>query len=127
MALAVGLTFINDFYLKMAFAGTKYSFITGKLSDFCGLFFFPIFLAYIFHRGFRMAFNEKLIHICCNLTIVLFILFKYVSFFKIMLSDFFTEHLFAISIVSDRSDLLAVVSVVAAYFFLKKYSQTTLA
>ena len=64
---------------------------------------------------------------CYNLTIVLFILFKYVSFFKIMLSDFFTEHLFAISIVSDRSDLLAVVSVVAAYFFLKKYSQTTLA
>jgi hypothetical protein len=39
-ALAVAGLALNDHYLKYAYPGA----VTGKLSDFCGLFFFPLFL-----------------------------------------------------------------------------------
>lgn len=42
---AVLLTAINDHYLKYAYP----SFLTGKISDFAGVFFFPIFICALFN------------------------------------------------------------------------------
>ncbi len=43
-ALAVITLFLNDVYLKSAFSGWW----TGKLSDFAGVFFFPLFLVAVY-------------------------------------------------------------------------------
>jgi hypothetical protein len=44
---AIGLLILNDHVLKEAFPG----FLTGKLSDFCGLVFFPLFLQAVWEVG----------------------------------------------------------------------------
>ena len=133
--VAVILTFVNDRILKSFFnsydaneglVGVHYfmSVLTGKLSDFAGLFFFPVFLVYVVHRLCGQKFSHHLIICSCLVTAVQFVLFKFVDFFKNELIEFFNRMLFPIQIVSDPTDVFALSSIVIAYLFLKKYIPT---
>ncbi|MBL7936845.1 MAG: hypothetical protein JNM51_13655 [Bacteroidia bacterium] len=86
---------VNDFYLKSEFPGL----ITGKLSDFAGLFAFPYFVAVLLPK------NRQTIYI---LTGVLFI------FWKLSLSDWIINVFNSLEIISihrvkDLTDLTALV------------------
>jgi hypothetical protein len=54
---AVLLMITNDHWLKAQFPG----FLTGKISDFCGVFFLPLFLGALFTLFFRKDFGAKLL------------------------------------------------------------------
>lgn len=123
VGLAVVCTFLNDHYFK-SHVPIELNFLTGKLSDFCGLFFFPVFLVYVTHRFCKQKYDSPLIFWCCLVTTILYILFKYVDLFRNALIEFISRNFFFIHIVSDPTDLVALSSVVVAYFFLKKYQIT---
>lgn len=106
--LCLLILLINDFYLKFQFPG----FITGKLSDFAGLFAFPFFLSIFLPK------KALTIYI---LTGVLFV------FWKLPTSDWIIDSfnsldLFLIHRVKDLTDLiaLAVLPLSFKYFELQK-------
>lgn len=91
--LSLFLLLLNDFYLKYEF----HNFITGKLSDFAGLFIFPYFISVFFTN------KTKEIYI---FTFVLFI------FWKLEISEQFIKFIskitdFAFYRTVDLSDLIA--------------------
>lgn len=98
---AIILLLINDFYLKQTFGNV----ITGKLSDFAGLFAFPFFFSCLFPQ------YKKRIHIATALIFV---------WWKSHYSGFFIENvnLWGIPIgrTVDFSDNIALLSIVASYF-----------
>lgn len=113
---ALGLTALNDHYFKFAYPG----FLTGKLSDFAGLFFFPLFLhaLYDFFRsplGLHTVINKKRLLFFIFLTDVLFILFKYSILREYLI------FIFNIQIIRDYSDLIALSVNWVTYSFSKKY------
>lgn len=78
--MSVVITFLNDHWLKYNYPG----FITGKLSDFCGLFYFPLFICalgllmrqYLFFRPPLTYLAKPWLVICLSLTALMFILIK---------------------------------------------------
>lgn len=86
------LLMINDLYLKEAFHNT----LTGKLSDFCGLFIFPIFWSVLFPRHKWWVFI---------LSGLLFIYWK--SEYAAPLIDFVGRYLFSVQRTVDYTDLIA--------------------
>jgi hypothetical protein len=102
--LSVIVLLCNDFYLKQAYGNA----ITGKLSDFVGLFAFPFFFSCLFPNW------KKHIHI---LTTILFV------WWKSSFSQFFIDGANWAGIpmgrVIDFSDNMALVSILVSYFILK--------
>ncbi len=100
------LLLLNDFYFKEFFHNT----FTGKLSDFAGLFIFPIFLGLI---------NKKNIWLNYVFTILLFVFWK---------SDLSTGTLISInhifhtgfSRIVDYSDFVALLILPLSYFYNEK-------
>lgn len=86
------LLMANDFYFKTVFHNT----FTGKLSDFCGLFIFPIFWSVLLPK------HKLAIFI---LTGLLFIYWK--SEYSSAFIEFFSTYFFTIGRVVDPSDLFA--------------------
>ncbi len=100
---AIGMLLLNDFVLKQVF----HNWLTGKLSDFAGLFVFSLFWSAIFSR-FRLA--------CHILTAFLFILWK--SVYSEPLIHYWNDlPFFSVARVVDCSDLLALVVLPFAYFY----------
>jgi len=103
--LSVFLLLLNDFYLKSAFGNS----ITGKLSDFAGLFAFPFFFSCIFPD------RKKLIHV---FTAILFI------WWKSSFSQFFIDGVNCIGIpiyrTIDFSDNMALISILASYYIISR-------
>jgi len=97
---ALALLLLNDFYLKPVFHNA----ITGKLSDFCGLFIFPIFWSALFpkHR----------LHIYFG-TAMAFIFWK--SAYADSFIGFFSNNIFPIERVIDPTDLIALISLPIAW------------
>lgn len=88
------LLLLNDFYLKAAFHNA----FTGKLSDLCGLFIFPIFWSALFPN------RKQAVYI---LTALFFIYWK--SSYSEPFIQLFSEYLFAIQRTVDLSDLFALI------------------
>lgn len=118
---SLGLTFFNDQYLKYQYTG----FITGKLSDLCGLFYFPLFLYALIsfiqkplatHKYIQ---TNKLLY-CILITDLVFILFKY-TFMREILIENMSHYLFKIQIVPDLTDLFCICSQVLTYKIGQKY------
>lgn len=104
------LLIINDFLLKPVF----HNIITGKISDFAGLFIFPLFWSVFFFN------KRKYIYI---FTFVFFVFWK--SPLSQSFIDFFNSiFVFNISRSVDFSDLIALVSLPFSYLFLNKYIHT---
>ncbi|MCF7569690.1 hypothetical protein L3X37_15185 [Sabulilitoribacter arenilitoris] len=105
--ISVALLLLNDFYLKYHF----HNYLTGKLSDFVGLFAFPYFVS-LFFKG-----KVKPIYI---LTGILFIFWKSSS------SQFVIDNLNSVGIginrVVDYSDLIALFILPLSYQYRIKIS-----
>jgi hypothetical protein len=98
------LLLVNDFFLKAAF----HNVLTGKLSDCCGLFIFPIFWAALFPKRKLWIFI---------LTGILFIYWK--SEYAAAFIEFFSTYFFTINRVVDPSDLVALPFLLLAWLSLK--------
>lgn len=121
VAITVLLTFLNDVYFKVWAQLTPWNLITGKISDFCGLFFFPVLVVFLVNKFFRVPFRIRLIQISCVGTIGAFIFFKFVPIFRDSLIHFFQNYIFPIQITNDPTDIVSVISVFLAYKFLTKF------
>lgn len=99
--LAVLLLLLNDFYMKSTYGNA----LTGKLSDFAGLFAFPFFFSCFFPA------YKKHIHI---LTAIVFV------WWKSTYSQFFIDGVVGIGIpigrTVDFSDNIALVAIALSYF-----------
>lgn len=102
--LCLFLLLLNDFYLKAAFHNT----LTGKLSDFCGLFIFPIFWSVFFPRRKFAIFL---------LTGLLFMVWK--SEYATSFITFFSTNFFPIQRVIDHTDIIALIVLPLAWYSLK--------
>ena len=96
------LLLVNDFILKTAFSNT----LTGKLSDFCGLYAFAFFFSKIFPENKKLA-----VHI---LTAIFFIVWK--SPLSQPFITLFSTCLFTIDRVVDYTDLWALLVLPVSYF-----------
>ena len=97
----LGLLLLNDFYFKSEY----HNWLTGKLSDVCGLYVFASFWTAIFpHRKRRVYFTVA----------VLFVIWK--SPYSQGFIDFFSAHVYAIHRVVDLSDLLALLVLPLAFY-----------
>ncbi len=104
--LFLTLLITNDFFLKVEFHNA----ITGKLSDFSGLFIFPIFWSVIFPQRKLLVFIS---------TAVLFTFWK--SEYSEGLIQFLTRH-FNIGRTVDLSDLIALPMLLFAWFYMENNS-----
>lgn len=116
------LTAVNDHYLKYQFPGM----LTGKLSDFAGLFYFPLFLCAIavllvrlFQKDF--VFNRGLLLAAIVLADVVFCIMKLNSAVKDIFVQWFSGHAFAIAVTSDPTDLIALSASLVCYFFGRRF------
>lgn len=99
---AVALMAINDHWLKHQYP----NWFTGKLSDFCGVFYFPIFLLALGAvLGFRPTRRSTFFAIA--LTDLLLITVKLSAPVARMIEQFFNAYLFSIQITQDETDLIA--------------------
>ncbi len=118
---ALFLTFLNDHFLKHHFS----NFLTGKISDFTGIFYFPLFMYAIsvFIKSPTARHNhisKTLLLVCILVTDVLFLTFKYTEA-RVWLSELFNNYLFKIEIVPDVTDISALVMNAATYCFALSY------
>jgi uncharacterized protein YqcC (DUF446 family) len=103
------LLLLNDFFLKQQF----HNFLTGKLSDFAGLFVFPLFFAAFFPK------RKSAIYIS---TAIFFIFWK--SPLSQSLIDFWNSVIyFKIWRVVDYTDLLALSVLPLSYFYFETQTQ----
>ena len=99
----LGLLFLNDFFLKPTF----HNWLTGKLSDFVGLFIFPLFF---------VALRPRLKLPVYLGTAVLFLLWK--SPFAGPWIDLWNEYIgFTVGRVEDQTDLIALLALPVSYFY----------
>lgn len=104
------LLVVNDHVLKGA--GALPGWLTGKLSDFSGLFFFPVLLAYL---GGRLSTRrQRVAQISVFCTGLLFALLKLSPGAAAMASRLWGV------VVCDPSDLLALPALLAAYLYLRR-------
>jgi len=104
------LLIANDFYFKATF----HNLLTGKLSDFCGLFIFPIFWSALFPKHKLWVFI---------LSAVLFIYWK--SEYASPIIEFFGSYVFSLQRTIDYTDLLALPVLGLAWLSLKNKQLTT--
>jgi len=90
--ICLSLLLLNDFFLKTIF----HNYLTGKLSDVCGLFIFHIFWAVFFPKHKAQLFFA---------TALLFTLYK--SPYSNSFIEFFSTSFFPIQRIVDVSDLIA--------------------
>lgn len=123
--LAVVLTAVNDHYLKSHFSGV----VTGKLSDFAGLFYFPLFISAVvvlLVRLFRKdyVFNRKLLLAAIIITDVIFCLLKLNVQAQALFVNWFSSNVFSIAVTRDVTDLVALISSGICYLFARQFFQT---
>ncbi|MBC7878873.1 MAG: hypothetical protein H7Y59_17005 [Anaerolineales bacterium] len=99
---------INDHVLKVYAP----SILTGKISDFAGLFFFPILLSAILNLIFKsLNLQARQVSIASfGFTAIWFILIKTIPFF-----NNFTESVLSVQIIRDPTDLMALVMFLPAW------------
>lgn len=112
----VGLLILNDHYLKVHFHNA----MTGKLSDFSGLFFFPLFLCALWTiLGGRFSTKALLWSIFAT-----DVVFSSIKTSTVAASLYVhVLQLFGVSatVVLDKTDLWALLSSLAVYLFARRY------
>jgi antitoxin component YwqK of YwqJK toxin-antitoxin module len=96
---------LNDFYLKTEY----HSWLTGKLSDFCGLFIFASFWTALFPNKKRIVYFS---------TALLFVIWK--SPYSQPFIDLFSHSLYPIYRVVDLTDLISLLILPVSYYFNQK-------
>lgn len=106
---AVFLMALNDHFLKYQYPGV----ITGKLSDFLGCFYFPLFLLAIWtllegpSKSKNNSSFKKRLCLCIGLTDLMFLSVKLSPTLNLWIVSAFSQYLFPIRVATDPSDLLA--------------------
>ncbi|HQU85109.1 MAG TPA: hypothetical protein PKY59_18355 [Pyrinomonadaceae bacterium] len=103
------LLLLNDFYLKSAFS----NFLTGKLSDFAGLFIFPLFWSAFFPK------RKLLIYVS---TAIFFVFWKS-PFSQILIEYWNSFEILRIGRVVDYSDLIALLILPCSYLYFLRFQQ----
>jgi hypothetical protein len=121
---AIGLLILNDHFLKNAIP----SVITGKLSDFAGLFFFPFLLmVFVSRLPFleNFPFVEWISKFSFVFTAAFFTAVKTTSQVN-GVSTIILSHLlrYPISIVLDPTDLIALTALIPAWFLWRRIERT---
>lgn len=98
------LLLINDLYLKYEY----HNYLTGKLSDFAGLFAFPYFFSCLFSKRIKMIYM---------LSGILFIFWK--SEFSQPFFDFIHAYKIGINRTIDYSDLISIIILPISYKYWK--------
>lgn len=132
---AIAVLVVNDHILKQRFPGL----VTGKLSDFAGLFFFPLFLADAL--GFVGLRTRRVLVAACIATAVVFALVKTTELgheayciglgalqwpFRALAHGSWPA-LGRVRMTMDVTDLVALTSVVAAYRYARARSASSIA
>jgi|SRR6218665_678778 len=102
---------LNDFYLKYAFS----NFLTGKLSDFTGLFLFPYFVSIFFEKHARKVY---------------FLVGTFFIFWKLEISEPFINWISALTDIAfyrtvDYTDLIALMILPISYNYFRMKSNAT--
>jgi hypothetical protein len=97
------LLLLNDLCFKALF----HNFFTGKLSDFCGIFVFAVF--------WSVLFPNRRIYVFL-LTALFFTVWK--SSYSQLFIDFFSEYIFPVHRVIDAGDLVAILVLPLAWYYL---------
>jgi hypothetical protein len=133
---AVIVTGLNDHYFKYKFPG----WITGKLSDICGVFYFPLFLIAGFSllvnlikyskikQGITRPFyiNSVSFFVCAFLTGILMGFIKLSNFGNAFVNNYFSKLVFEIQITKDPSDMLALIMLPLTYQYLRKFLKASI-
>ena len=99
------ILFLNDHFFKFYYS----NFLTGKLSDICGIIIFPLFLTYIFPK-----LKERSVFLACTV----FIFWK--SEYSQSLIDLYNKYSFIqTSRIIDYSDLLVLIFLPFPYYLIK--------
>ena len=106
---SIFLLLINDLYLKFEY----HNYLTGKLSDFVGLFAFPYFFSSFFPK------KIKSIYILCG---ILFVFWK--SEFSQPIFDFALSNGIGMNRTVDYSDLIALLILPFSYIYWKSESKS---
>ncbi|MCI0478592.1 MAG: hypothetical protein L0Y55_20315, partial [Anaerolineales bacterium] len=110
--LSIGLLILNDHFFK----AISPSWLTGKLSDFAGLFFFPFLLAICFGIVFWRALPKTIGALAIGVTAIWFTLIKTTA-----LGNALTEEMIArllgvpVQIVLDPTDLIALLVLIPTW------------
>jgi len=115
---ALILLLLNDHFLKIFSPG----FITGKLSDFAGLFVFPIYLSVITRDFLRNRFRVEMI---IFFSAILFIALQIESLLNIILLFADKISFPRPNLVADYTDLIALTMLPLSYQFIKNNEQKT--
>lgn len=117
--LSVGLLALNDHYLKYAYPGS----LTGKLSDFCGLFFFPLFLCALFVvlRRQKAVFSFTMLVMAVVLTDVVFIAIKLWPEASVLYLRVLSALGFPSRNVRDPSDLIALAANLFTFLHARRF------
>lgn len=113
--LCVFLVALNDHYFKGHFPGV----VVGKLSDFAGLFYFPIFILAVVQLFLQRQVTLRDFWIVAVFVDLLFILIKTNTEFNLVVTRITLLWLPQSQFVMDRSDLLALISTPLAAIFIK--------
>lgn len=103
--IAIAILIVNDWILKASFHNE----LTGKLSDFAGLFAFALFLSVLYPKW------TKVLHL---MTALLFVLWNSVLSQPII--DFCNLNGLPFNRTIDWTDNIALISILASYLFLNK-------
>jgi len=120
---AVFLMSLNDHWLKYQFPGI----FTGKLSDFCGVFYLPIFilaLLAVFDELFKLNkffLNPRSVIAAILFTDFLMILVKLSAASARWIEEFFANYLFQIQMTQDPTDLISFIVNPLTYLYLLSY------
>lgn len=123
---SIGLLVVNDHWLKLDYP----SYVTGKLSDFAGLFFFPFLLvAFLALILSRTKTNSHAIGVISFLvTAIWFSLVKTTDAANAMTTDFVSALLgWRVQIALDPSDAIALISLLPAWRLWKHAAQDDVA
>lgn len=101
--IGLALLLVNDFYLKAEF----HNFLTGKISDFAGLFIFPFFFAVFFPNKTKQIYFS---------TAILFVFWK-LPFSDLFIDIFNSNMFFSINRVVDFTDLTVLLILPISYFY----------
>lgn len=117
----IGLYAFNTFIFQVFWP----SWWTGKIGDFAWLFFFPYVLSALFAFLLPEKWKENSFALAATVVAALFVLVKTTVFndFAVSSLSFFLH--FPVSLVPDPTDLIALLSLVGAVFFWKKYQPST--
>lgn len=119
-ALAIVGMAVNDHWLKYAYP----SWVTGKLSDVFGTFYFPLFLCALAVLIMKMRFTRGLLAAAMIVTTVLMFATKIDAGITQWIEVNFSTWLFPIRLTPDMTDLLVLpVSFSLCFVFSKKYFQ----